>query len=222
MKDAASWCIVLTNFGYVAPAWYAVRRRLWYKAWVFTSMLWASFFYHLYDTELWPRNGHRWFNRTQLLDFFISYQLFVMMALVSLGPEDELKPVSAKTKAWLWPQRLFSLLIIGCFMFRGRNAHLDNAVNIPMAFILVATWTLHHHIFLGNRGPASNERLQLAANGILTVCGLAIYIYIQEVVGPYWLWHSIWHLLCSLGSMRILLNKTSAWAAADDFEAKHD
>mmetsp|Transcript_22129 Transcript_22129/g.69575 ORF Transcript_22129/g.69575 Transcript_22129/m.69575 type:complete len:145 (+) Transcript_22129:2-436(+) len=129
------------------------------------------------------------------------------MALVSLGPEDEQIVFHSSAKRWLWPQRATTVAVIGAFMLRRRNAHLDNAVNIPMAFMLVFAWSVYHYVVLARPLPAQAAKVQLARSFGLTVCGLAIYVYIQEKVGPYWIWHSIWHLLCSLGSFHILRTK---------------
>merc|ERR1712038_1879448 len=95
------------------------------------------------------------------------------------GPEDEEKPVSARTKRWLWPQRAITAVVIGVFMLRRHNAHLDNATNIPMAFILVLLWAVHHYKVLGNGHhlPVGERRAWLV-NIAGTVCGLAIYLYI--------------------------------------------
>ena len=218
-----------------------------------------------------------WFYRTQLLDFAISFQLFVMMALTTLGPvlplslpcraerrypivccsgaprdvchgipfvarsralgiatlqgaatassvapaavrrgrrlpptgrpEDEDKAVDQRTRRWLWPQRAVSCSVITAFMLRRHNAHLDNAVNIPMAVALLLLWCAHHYGALSNRLPDKQEGLQVARNTLGALFGLGIYLYIQEQIGPYWFWHSFWHLLCSLGSRSILVAK---------------
>ena len=90
-------------------------------------------------------------------------------------------------------------------MTRHRGAHLDNSVNIPMVFSLLLLWTLHHYFILrSNPLPARHNRGQIAKNAAVTCFGLVSYIYIQEEVGPYWVWHSGWHLGASTLSRFVL------------------
>eukprot|EP00401_Gymnodinium_catenatum_P069257 CAMPEP_0117537162 /NCGR_PEP_ID=MMETSP0784-20121206/41823_1 /TAXON_ID=39447 /ORGANISM="" /LENGTH=174 /DNA_ID=CAMNT_0005333741 /DNA_START=215 /DNA_END=736 /DNA_ORIENTATION=- len=133
------------------------------------------------------------------------------MALVALGPEDEDSRASAaKVSKWLWPQRVISVAAVAwCTLLRGPGCHLRNGFNIPAVLTVILAWASHYHLFLQAEATDTTFWRQLGVNVALFFIGLGIYLHVQEAIGPYWFWHSLWHLLCSLGSWHILRTKAA-------------
>eukprot|EP00928_Gymnodinium_smaydae_P079611 TRINITY_DN634_c0_g1_i4.p1 TRINITY_DN634_c0_g1~~TRINITY_DN634_c0_g1_i4.p1 ORF type:complete len:372 (-),score=84.52 TRINITY_DN634_c0_g1_i4:283-1398(-) len=207
--------LVVSNMAYLLPARFAFRRKMFYKAFVFCSVMVVSGIYHAFDTGLLPREQGGYLYGTQPADFLLAYYSFVMMALLALGPEDEEKQIVRQSWAFLWLQRMLSLSLLQYLLTRSLEARFDVVHNIPpLALLVVFCCGVFYGPMGAPRATSGADLRQLCIEGFLGLVALCFYALASDESRPYWVFHSMWHTVTALVALFLLASRAPAKAAA--------
>lgn len=218
---AATWyaflLLVGSNFLFIPAIWRALQFRQYLRAFVFTGSMLSSSFYHLCK----PENGicvlpyHALGN----FDFLFAIMQIVVTALW-LVPFDPiyLDPASGKyvgrgvagarlvRRSLRHVEDLIILsygFVIAVLLSLGYNSYIAFAVVGGSVAMIVLTAILYNYLRYGIRPQF--DWLDLAIALALLTSGSSLFI-VQEflVHDVYWVIHSLWHSLASVGQLYLL------------------